>query len=122
MIGIDQLRFSYRLGNFYLSIPRFTVTRTEKISVIGPSGSGKTTLLNLRSGIILPDRVPTANQMNELQRIRAEHPAQWFVWEGKPLDLSIEKLPAAGISSTVFDPCGNRSSSGDFMSVRRQNI
>ena len=54
MIDIDHLKFSYGLGNFRLSIPRFTVTRTEKVAVIGPSGSGKTTLLNLLSGIILP--------------------------------------------------------------------
>ena len=54
MIDIDHLKFSYRLGDFRLSIPRFTVTRTEKVAVIGPSGSGKTTLLNLLSGIILP--------------------------------------------------------------------
>ena len=78
--------------------------------------------LNGRSLHWEPDQVPTADQMNELQRIRAEHPAQWFVWEGKPLDLSVEKLQAAGISSTVFDPCGNRPSPGDFMSVMRQNI
>ena len=78
--------------------------------------------LNGRSLHWEPDQVPTADQMNELQRIRAEYPAQWFVWEGKPLDLSVEKLQAAGISSTVFDPCGNRPSSGDFMSVMRQNI
>jgi len=78
--------------------------------------------LNGRSLHWEPDQVPTADQMNELQRIRAEHPAQWFVWEGKPLDLSVEKLQAAGISSTVFDPCANRPSSGDFMSVMRQNI
>jgi zinc transport system substrate-binding protein len=78
--------------------------------------------LNGRSLHWEPDQVPTADQMNELQHIRAEHPAQWFVWEGKPLDLSVEKLQAAGISSTVFDPCGNRPASGDFMSAMRQNI
>ena len=78
--------------------------------------------LNGRSLHWEPDQVPTADQMNELQRIRVEHPAQWFVWEGKPLDLSVEKLQAAGISSTVFAPCGNRPSTGDFMSVMRHNI
>lgn len=78
--------------------------------------------LNGRSLHWEPDQVPTADQMNELQRIRTEHPAQWFVWERKPLDLSVDKLQAAGISSTVFDPCGNRPSTGDFMSVMRHNI
>jgi len=78
--------------------------------------------LNGRSLHWEPDQVPTAGQMNELQRIRTEHPAQWFVWERKPLDLSVDKLQVAGMSSTVFDPCGNRPSTGDFMSVMRHNI
>jgi len=54
MISISNLDFHYGEGDFRLSIPEFTVARSEKVAIIGPSGSGKTTLLNLLSGIITP--------------------------------------------------------------------
>jgi putative ABC transport system ATP-binding protein len=54
MITIRNLEFRYIDGDFRLSIPDFTVAKSEKVAVIGPSGSGKTTLLNLIAGIITP--------------------------------------------------------------------
>jgi putative ABC transport system ATP-binding protein len=56
MIGIHTLEFHYRVGEFSLVVPEFTVERAERVAVIGPSGSGKTTLLNLIAGIITPVR------------------------------------------------------------------
>ena len=55
MIHIQNLSFGYPTGEFELKIPRFDITKGEKIAVIGPSGSGKTTLLNLIAGIIAPN-------------------------------------------------------------------
>jgi len=78
--------------------------------------------LNGRSLHWEPDKIPTEDQMNALQRMRDEHPARWFIWEGKPLDRAVDKLKAAGIKSVVFNPCGNMPSSGDFMLVMHQNI
>jgi zinc transport system substrate-binding protein len=78
--------------------------------------------INARSLHWEPDQVPSNDQLRELNNLRAEHPARWLVWEGEPLDLSIDKLKAAGISSTVYDPCGNAPSSGDFMSIMRGNV
>ena len=54
MIRINTLEFHYRVGEFSLVVPEFTVERAERVAVIGPSGSGKTTLLNLIAGIITP--------------------------------------------------------------------
>ena len=54
MISINNLDFRYSDGDFQLTIPAFTVERSEKIAIIGPSGSGKTTLLNLIAGIVTP--------------------------------------------------------------------
>ena len=74
MIAIRHLEFSYPTGNFFLSIPEFSVDKHEKIAVIGPSGTGKTTLLNLIAGIIVPNRGSiivngtTVDQLNDAQR------------------------------------------------------
>ena len=54
MINIRSLDFHYPYGEFQLSVPEFSVSRSEKIAVIGTSGSGKTTLLNLVAGIMTP--------------------------------------------------------------------
>jgi putative ABC transport system ATP-binding protein len=54
MINIQALKFHYPHGEFQLTVPEFSVSRSEKIAVIGPSGSGKTTLLNLIAGIVAP--------------------------------------------------------------------
>jgi len=78
--------------------------------------------LNARSLHWETDQVPSKSQLMELERINRVHLARWMVWEGKPTDLAVEKLKAIGISSMVYDPCGNLPSSGDFISVMRQNI
>jgi len=56
MISINDLKFHYPTGNFFLAIDALNVEKNEKTAVIGPSGTGKTTLLNLIAGIITPDR------------------------------------------------------------------
>ena len=78
--------------------------------------------LNGRSLHWEPDQIPATEQMNDLLRFRAEHPAEWMVWEKKPLDLAVEKLKDVNIRSVVFNPCGNLPSAGDFVSVMQQNI
>lgn len=54
MLELTGISFSYRLGEFQLTIPELSVASGERIAVIGPSGSGKTTLLNLVAGILAP--------------------------------------------------------------------
>ena len=74
MINIQALEFHYRHGEFQLSVPEFSVLRSEKIAVIGPSGSGKTTLLNLIAGIMMPIKgsinvdSTCVNEMNDAGR------------------------------------------------------
>jgi zinc transport system substrate-binding protein len=78
--------------------------------------------LNMLSVHWEPDEVPNVEQWLELKKILKEHPAKWMVWEGEPLDETVEKLKPLGINSIVFDPCGNVPQRDDFLTVMRQNI
>jgi zinc transport system substrate-binding protein len=78
--------------------------------------------LNMKSVHWEPDEAPNSTQLTELKGILKKHPAKWMVWEGDPLDETVETLKAVGIKSIVFDPCGNKPATGDFMSVMRQNV
>jgi zinc transport system substrate-binding protein len=78
--------------------------------------------LNMQSVHWEPDEAPSNAQWAELKGILANHPARWMVWEGKPMQASVDKLESAGVGSLVFDPCGNVPDRGDFLSVMRQNV
>jgi len=78
--------------------------------------------LNMKSVHWEPDEIPSDEQWIELQAILKEHPAKWMIWEGEPIKESVNKLKSVGISSLVFDPCGNVPDQGDFISVMLQNI
>jgi zinc transport system substrate-binding protein len=69
-----------------------------------------------------PDVVPDAPQWLEFEELLQSHPAEWMIWEGEPLEASVAKLAAAGVGSTVFDPCGNRPEEGDFLAVMNENV
>jgi zinc transport system substrate-binding protein len=61
--------------------------------------------------------------MADLKKLQDANPgAAYFVWEGDPLPSHIEKLKAAGLTSLVVSPCGNRPESGDFLSVMKANL
>ncbi|MCP4404665.1 MAG: hypothetical protein GY801_46095 [bacterium] len=51
-----------------------------------------------------------------------EHPAKWMLWEGDPLQKSVDKLQVLGVQGCVFAPCMNVPEEGDFLSVTQQNI
>jgi zinc transport system substrate-binding protein len=78
--------------------------------------------LNIKSVHWEPDEMPTNEQMMEFNRILKEHPAKWMMWEGEPLKKSAKRLKSIGVDSLVFDPCGNTSDQGAFLSVMRQNV
>lgn len=65
-----------------------------------------------------PDQAP---DLDELQHLLEEQAIQWMVWEGTPLTETITSLESYGVTSVVFDPCGNRPEAGDFMSVMADN-
>jgi len=77
--------------------------------------------LNLRSVMWEPEEVPSEGQWGEFEGILRDHPAKWMIWEGEPAEKTVERLRALGVESVVFDPCTNRPSAGDFLTVMTQN-
>jgi zinc transport system substrate-binding protein len=69
-----------------------------------------------------PDTVPDTVMWRELEDILETHPAKIMLWEGEPLPQTREKLMGKGIECVVFDPCGNRPETGDYLSVMQQNL
>lgn len=78
--------------------------------------------LNIKTVMWEPDTLPDEKMWAQLEEIVKKHPAKWMIWEGTPLQKSVRKLKELGIESIVFDPCGNRPDSGDFMSVMKENV
>jgi zinc transport system substrate-binding protein len=78
--------------------------------------------LNLKDVHWEPEEVPTAEQMEGLQKILATHPAKWMIWEGEPAAESVKKIAAIGLQSAVFDPCANVPAKGDFLTIMKANV
>ena len=78
--------------------------------------------IHLKAVLWEPETVPDEKSLGELKQILATHPAKWMIWEGEPAKASVEKLTALGVTSLVFDPCGNTPADGDFMAVMKTNI
>ncbi len=77
--------------------------------------------LNLRSVMWEPEEMPSESQWTELKGILSEHPAKWMIWEDEPAEKTVERLRALGVQSFVFNPCANRPSAGDFLTVMAGN-
>jgi zinc transport system substrate-binding protein len=43
-------------------------------------------------------------------------------WEEEPLPGGKHRLVEAGVKVVVFNPCGNKPDSGDFISTMEQNV
>ena len=68
-----------------------------------------------------PDTYPGANGWHDLERLLEEHAATWMLWEGEPIAQTADRLREMGLESAVFDPCGNRPDSGEYLSVMESN-
>jgi zinc transport system substrate-binding protein len=45
-----------------------------------------------------------------------------MLWESDPSDENVQRLEELGLQSTVFDPCGNRPATGNFLGVMTRNV
>lgn len=79
-------------------------------------------ILKIRSVHWEPDEMPDENGWAELAVIRKKHPAKIMLWEDEPSKAIALKLMEQGMTSVVFDPCGNKSEKGDWLSVIQANI
>jgi len=78
--------------------------------------------LNIMSVHWESDEVPGNEQWSALNAILMRHPAKWMIWEGRPVQASVDGLKTLGVDSLVFDPCGSVPDQGDFMTVMRKNV
>jgi zinc transport system substrate-binding protein len=78
--------------------------------------------LDARSVHWEPDQVPDETMIEELREVLSTHPAGWMVWENQPVPESVTMLTGLGLQSAVFDPCGNRPESGDYLTVMQRNV
>ena len=78
--------------------------------------------IHLQSVMWEPDVMPKEQQWNQLDRLLQKYPANWMIWEGEPHKQTVTKLQKVGLGSLVFDPCANRPTQGDFLSVMDENI
>ena len=78
--------------------------------------------LDIESVLWEPDEVPNEEQWALLGRILSSYPDTTMIWEGPPLQASIERLRSLGVESIVFDPCANSCNGEDFLSVMQKNV
>ena len=78
--------------------------------------------LDVRSVHFEPVELPDDKGWHDLEHLMEERAAKWMLWEGAPMAETVAKLKELGVESVVFDPCGNKPSTGNFLSVMTQNI
>ncbi len=62
------------------------------------------------------------DMLHELEHLAEDYGIKYMVWEGVPLESSVEKLKAMNIGSVVIFPAGNQPEAGDFMTVMQSNL
>jgi zinc transport system substrate-binding protein len=77
---------------------------------------------NLHSVHWEPDEMPPEVEWTALATRLKDYPAKWMIWEAPPAEEIAARLQQLGVESVVFEPCGNVPSTGDYLSVMRQNI
>jgi hypothetical protein len=66
--------------------------------------------------------LPPESEWQGLAKLRETHRAGRMLWEAEPTAENRERLRQFGLRSVVFEPCANRPSAGDFLSVMSDNV
>ena len=78
--------------------------------------------LNLKSLLWEAEMKIDAKAKGELSVLLETHPAKVMVWEGKPTEENAAYIESMAIKNIIIDPCMNRPSQGDFMTVIHANV
>ena len=78
--------------------------------------------LNLKSVHWEPDAIPDETMVRELDDLLEAHAAKIMIREGEPLKAIQLMTEKKGLKNSVFNPCGNRPTHGDYLSVMKENI
>ena len=69
-----------------------------------------------------PGAFPGNEEWDNLQHKIAEHKASLMIWEIEPSPEIKTKLNELNLPFTVFNPCANKPSKGDFIEIMNENI
>jgi zinc transport system substrate-binding protein len=78
--------------------------------------------LNIISMHWNPGDMPDENEWEALEKTVQEHQAKIMIWEDRPIQEIQTRLEEIGLKVVVFNPCGNRPETGDFMDMMRKNV
>jgi len=69
-----------------------------------------------------PEEAPSTTAWIDLRQKLQNHPATLMIWEGEPLQATIEQLATSGLVSVTFEPVANRPGAGDYLDAMNSNI
>jgi len=69
-----------------------------------------------------PGEAPSKEQWENFKDKLDQFPSTIMLWEADPTDETTSSLMELGIKNIVFNPCGNKPSEGDFMTIMNNNI
>jgi zinc transport system substrate-binding protein len=78
--------------------------------------------LNGRSLVWEPDQIPAEEEWRKLAAMLAVRPATIMLWEAEPSAETISHLKRLGITTIVFEVCGNRPAAGDYLQAMDANL
>ena len=66
--------------------------------------------------------MPAADQWQVLEKLVKENQVNIMLWEGPPMIEITNRLNKMNLQTVIFDPCANKSGSGDFITVMQANL
>jgi zinc transport system substrate-binding protein len=78
--------------------------------------------LNVLSFHWEPDAMPDNFEWDRFNSLVKVNPGAIMLWENEPLPEVKQKIIDSGIKVVVFNPCGNKPATGDFLNVMNDNV
>ena len=78
--------------------------------------------LNILSVHFEPDQMPSAEQWASFDKIINGLQHRIMLWEGTPTDDIRSELSKRNVQIVVFEPCGNKPPTGEFLTVMNGNL